>query len=394
MTRSCSVAPAICLSGIVITNSAAGIAPAYKATLLGADFVSSIALDILGSHQVGHAVSPATGNLLHAIVWNGSADNWVDLHPDGPFVRSFGYGASETNQVGWGLLSTTDPQSSHALLWSGTAESVVDLHPEGFRNSYARGVWGTRQVGSGRDQGTDTYHALLWNGTAESVVDLHPTEYDYTTATDVWGDSQVGEGIRSGIGERFRALLWHGTAKSLVDLHPSGQFEISHAVAIWGTTQVGYRERSYPARLWDAHALLWNGTAESVADLHPVGFDDSYATDVSAAGQVGYGSGPTTGGENHALMWNGTATSVVDLHRYLAPLAVEFIRSAALGIEDNGAIVGSVYDGTRIHAVLWTPIPEPGSIWLICIGVVGVVAHRQRHGARCRVPNAPKCHFR
>jgi hypothetical protein len=61
------------------------------------------------------------------------------------------------------------------MMWRGTAESFVNLNPPGFDGSFAEGVWGAFQVGSGSGPATDhESHALLWNDTAESYVDLHP----------------------------------------------------------------------------------------------------------------------------------------------------------------------------------------------------------------------------
>src|ERR1043165_5506490 len=41
----------------------------------------------------------------------------------------------------------------------------------------------------------------------------------------------------------------------------------------------------------------------SFVDLNPNGFDSSYAFGVSGGQQVGYGSGPPSGGQTHALLW-------------------------------------------------------------------------------------------
>jgi hypothetical protein len=89
--------------------------------------------------------------------------------------------------------------------------------------------------------------------------------------------------------------------------------------------------------------------------------------------------GFATDGLNHALIWNGTAASVTDLHPYLAGLGPAFTESYALGISDLGVIVGYAYDGSTNYAVLWTPVPEPGSaaLLLALIGVALVRARRQ-----------------
>jgi hypothetical protein len=79
--------------------------------------------------------------------------------------------------VGYGdSLTSDDPENDgpHALLWSGSADSVVDLHPSGFFNTFAYGVSGGRQVGEGTGPVTDYWdHALVWSGSADSVIDLH-----------------------------------------------------------------------------------------------------------------------------------------------------------------------------------------------------------------------------
>jgi hypothetical protein len=91
----------------------------------------------------------------------------VDLHPSG-FDASFAAGVSGGQQVGSGF---TAGYFFHALLWTGSADSVVDLHPSGFTNSFASGVSGGQQVGRGETR--DFTHALFWTGSAASVVDLH-----------------------------------------------------------------------------------------------------------------------------------------------------------------------------------------------------------------------------
>src|SRR5688572_8853017 len=71
------------------------------------------------------------------------------LHPLDSFKYSHGHSISGSSQVGVGELSSEQGLISHALLWNGTAESVVDLHPSGFSSSIATGVSGDFQVGYG-----------------------------------------------------------------------------------------------------------------------------------------------------------------------------------------------------------------------------------------------------
>ena len=69
------------------------------------------------------------------------------------------------------------------VLAAGTASQAVvvsyiavDLNPSRFAESYANGISGTQQVGSGWNPATGDYlHALLWSGSTASFVDLNPS---------------------------------------------------------------------------------------------------------------------------------------------------------------------------------------------------------------------------
>jgi|SRR4051812_14685140 hypothetical protein len=209
----------------------------------------SEALGISGDQVVGYAETtyPAYPGPLRALLWTSSGV--VDLHPSG-FEQSTATATDGVQQVGDG--------DGHALLWSGSANSVVDLHPlGGYIWSRAHGVSGGQQVGMGvygvlgisaRE------HALLWKGSAESVVDLHPSGFSESKALAVAGGQQVGLAITAdGL---FHALLWNGTADSVVDLHVFLPAPFASSVAsgidasgnVIGWAELGTGER---------HAILW-----------------------------------------------------------------------------------------------------------------------------------------
>jgi hypothetical protein len=129
----------------------------------------------------------------------------------------------------------------------------------------------------------------------------------------------------------------------------------------------------------NSYALMWSGTAASVVELHPPGFDSSTAIGVSGGAQVGYGRGPATVDVDHALLWNGTAASMVDLHPFLTGLGPNFTTSRAIGIADNGAIVGEATAGNTTYAVLWEPIPEPTSaaLGLMALACLAAISSRR-----------------
>ncbi len=175
----------------------------------------------------------------HAVWDNGSS--LIDLHPtnlDGFIggnlsVASYGWGLDgATQQVG--SIDSYDPNTgvsrTHALLWKGTADSVVDLHPTSFAgvtHSSALSVSGSQQVGSAYGDAVPE-HAFLWNGSAASAVDLHPTSlagFAVSRAYRTNGSQQVGAAAAQIIYDyddattNYHAMVWSGTADSAVDLH-------------------------------------------------------------------------------------------------------------------------------------------------------------------------------
>jgi len=105
------------------------------------------------------------------------------FHPVSGYAGSTAYGVSRGQQVGTGTVGSL----GHALLWTGSAQSVVDLHPSGFSETVAKAVAAGRRVGWGTTTDGST-HALLWNGTADSVVDLHvflPAGFTWSRANGI-----------------------------------------------------------------------------------------------------------------------------------------------------------------------------------------------------------------
>ena len=60
--------------------------------------------------------------------------------------------------------------------------------------SFAVGVSGNSQVGSGDPASASFSHALLWQGSAASYVDLNPTGFTGSTANGVSDNTEIGDG--------------------------------------------------------------------------------------------------------------------------------------------------------------------------------------------------------
>jgi hypothetical protein len=227
----------------------------------GGVFRESKAFGIAGDQVIGYGLSYGPDTYAHALLW--TSRGVVDLNPRG-FSGSIGNATDGGQQVGYGAPTGgiglgAAAYGNHALLWSGTAESVVDLHPvTGYDATSANGVGGGQQVGWGggfNSIANSTWtHALLWTGTAQSVVDLHPSGFNRTQAQAAMGGQQVGWGVA--VDGTTHALLWNGTADSVVDLHaflPTG---------FAGSTASGIdRSGNIIGRAVDAHgvghAILW-----------------------------------------------------------------------------------------------------------------------------------------
>ncbi len=208
--------------------------------------------------------------------------------------------------MGEGSGSATN-DNTHALLWNGSADSYVDLNPSGFTESIASATNGVQQVGTGwrpefgLTSGTsENFHALLWNSAADSFVDLHPSGFARSYGFGIGGTQQVGYAELAGGADH--AVLWSGSAAGSIDLNPGG-FGDSCALATDGTRQVGYGDGSVTG--WSGHALLWSGSAANCVDLGallPTSFTRSYAESID--GGTIDGVALDTSGAWHAIEWS------------------------------------------------------------------------------------------
>lgn len=289
----------------------------------------------------------------------------VFLAPSGEF-NSFVYATNGVQQAG-----TLPGGNGHAALWSGTAESAVDLNPSWASASDALGLGGAQQVGYAFVDGQ--IHSVLWFGTAASAVDLNPMGFQYSQARSTDGARQVGVADS-------HAMLWSGSAASAVDLNPNG-FSWSIAQGEMGTQQVGWG--GPPPGGY--HALLWTGSAASAIDLNPSGWDRSFALETNGALQVGY---TERNSQYHAVMWSGTAESALDLNDVPFLSGGNPTTSQANSVDAAGNVYGIAWMsgqyGDGLYAVEWSPVPEPGTLAVLGLGVL--MGIRRRRPAPCSRP--------
>jgi probable HAF family extracellular repeat protein len=200
----------------------------------------------------GQVVGTATfGGFNHAILWLGT--DAIDLHPATGYFETHAARTDGIHQVGGG--STPGGTGWEALVWSGSADSVINLHPSGYSASAALNVRGPQVVGYAAVGDEQLLHAALWDLTTGTFADLNGSLLQSAAlATDV--STQVGSGQVSADGT-VHAALWHGTADSYIDLHAllPGNYNYSRATGIdadGNISGVAFNAdtRSYEAVVW------------------------------------------------------------------------------------------------------------------------------------------------
>ena len=123
----------------------------------------------------------------------------------------------------------------------------------------------------------------------------------------------------------------------------------------WADTADGYNRAS-----------LW--VENNITDLGTFGGDDSWAYDLNNDGHV-VGWAEAVDGTYQAFLYDGFQM------QNLGTLGGLF--SAAYGINDVGEIVGYAQDSSgQMHAVLWTSVPELGTIILLSLGILPIIQKR------------------
>jgi probable HAF family extracellular repeat protein len=180
----------------------------------------------------GQIVGEATlGGSTHAILWSGG--DVIDLHPATGYTQTHAASTDGSHQVGGG--AAPGAVGWQALVWSGSADSVVNLHPNGYATSAAMNLWGTQVVGyAGQAAPNDgqIVHAAIWDLATGTFADLNgDLVQSALLATN--GSTQVGT-IQTSADGIIHAALWYGTADSYVDLHAllPGNYNYSRATGI------------------------------------------------------------------------------------------------------------------------------------------------------------------
>ena len=210
--------------------------PEHRPRLLpGAKDQNTSVAAIAGDQIVGSLIDS-----IHAALWTDGGTKLIDLNPTG-YRRSGARGAANGYQVGY-----ADGDKEYAVVWHGSANDFIKLNGP-LDSAQAFATDGRQVVGSTPDD------AALWTSfSPSSYVNLAPQGSDGSEAVAVWNGYQVGRADFSEEARGIRATLWHGSAESAIDLHPE-EFSQSLATAINNGIVVGY------GTALDEHdeALVW-----------------------------------------------------------------------------------------------------------------------------------------
>lgn len=334
------------LSVLVACAPAAAELPPYFLRDLGTMGYRSAVPEAMNS--AGHLVGRVYLDDLsrRAFYWDGG------VHDLGPGVA---LGVDDANRA----VGTTSPLEGapgpymEAWIWDGIRQ--------GIGSGQATGVNNQGQIVGQREP---SYHAFIRNadGTETEIATFGGnTSYAY----DVNDMGQVvGQADLFGFPVRFRAFLWYGgVLQNLGTLGGNSRaWAINDRSIIVGTAYAA----DPITEVQVAHAVYWDGGLS----IHDLG--------------VGHLLGINNGGlmvgqadERFPVLWK-------DGEKVILPLPL-YRNAAAVDINENGHIVGWFTDSEgRTHAAIWEPVPEPGTLSTLLLGLTtgSLMAIRRVRAAR------------
>jgi probable HAF family extracellular repeat protein len=301
-------------------------------------------------------------NGVHAFLWdqtNGMQD--IGSLPGIP-PGSIAYGINDNGQVTGALTA-----SVHAFRW----DIVGGAQDLGSGIAYAIN-------NSGQAVGISGSHAALWNSPS-GFLDLGVLSgavFSVANAISNNGEVVGGDNVPN-------AFLWT-SGSGMQDLKTlNGNFIPGAGLVANDINDHGQVVGQQDLGANNLHAFLWTNAA-GVLDLGvlPDGSTISQSLAVNNNGQVvGTSGGNNLGHPIHAFVWN-SVTGMQDLNGLLDQSGVGWELEYANDINDYGQIVGSGWGPNGYHAFLLTPTPEPSSVVLAGLGLLGLVAWGWRRRLR------------
>lgn len=301
-----------------------------------------------------------------------------------------------------GIIAGTIAQSNgkqQAFTWSATAGFHYLNALQGFEESVATGINDEGQVVGYSAYSGYSFRASLW-GEGSTAQDLGALlSGEYSSGSKAFGINKYGQIVGASTCSHGyeHAVLW---TTYLEDISGTNDLVNASANAVNNDgTVVGQR--------W-GHAFIWNRET-GMSEINVSGLLNTTAVDINNLGQViGQPYSTTAGGqsfvwqEGYGVNFIGTLPytsansysladdinnvgQVVGMSNDQAfiwdnvngiqslPLLSGHLRGAANSINDSGLIAGYSIDNMgRAHLVLWTPVPEPSSLFALLCGLGGI----------------------
>lgn len=303
----------------------------YDLGTLGGDLSS--ANDINNNGQIVGGARDAFGD-QHAFLWeNGEI---VDLGTLGG-TASIAWGINDIGQVsGW---SSDIDGAIRASLWENGV--ITDLGTLGGPNSSAYHINETSVIVGRSDTITGTQHAFKFEN--DIMTDLGTLGTDQLS--EAWGINDSGIIVGYSLGDHSHAYRYENGV--MIDLGTLGgtssrAFGINNSGKIVGLASIDDENQ---------HAFLWESGI--MTDLGTLGGDYSTSTAyaINDTDQIVGRSYIPGVGDDRAVMWENGA--IIDINTLLPPDS-GWVLGMAMGINDQGDIVGSGQINGETHAFLLT----------------------------------------
>jgi probable HAF family extracellular repeat protein len=360
--------------------SSRAIGVEYHVTDLGtlSGGTSSVAAGINNNGQIVGDSATSSGD-THAFVYSGGTMTDLGVLTSG-YHYSDGRGINDSGQtVGSSAISITGGISGQLrpiiVPSGGTMTSLGSL---GGGYGFANGINNLGQVAglSTLGDGSTTQAFLYSSGTMTDLGSFAGTS-DYSDAYGINNHTQVvGVSTSNGIA---RGFIWQsGTMTDLGDLQ--GGAGATRAYAINSLSQVVGETTVAGSPV--GHAFLWQ--SGNMTDLGVVpGTDSSYALGINDNGFVVGRSYNATSGV--AFIWDG-ADGIRDLNALLDSSGTGWTLEGATGINGSGQICGyGINPSGRTDAFLLTPVPEPSTLALLGLGGICAICVFARRSVSARV---------
>ncbi|MDL2354255.1 MAG: PEP-CTERM sorting domain-containing protein [Pseudomonadota bacterium] len=269
--------------------------------------------------------SKTMGGQTHAFRSNGSANQMTDLGTLGGASS----GAAAINDSGQ-VVGSAKTIGGQTRAFLASANQMTDLGALGGTFSQARAINKNGQVvGYGYTTANSAYHAFRYSSATGEMNDLGTLGGALSMATGINDSGQVVGWADLAKGQQ--AFRSNGNANQMTDLDNSGNS--SQATAINGSGRVVGVLNTAGGR---KHAFFTNGTPGQMNDIGTLGGTDSYAVAINASGKI-VGDASTATGQSHAFVFDEGTNQMTDL----GTLGGTY--SSASGINTAGQIVGFAY---------------------------------------------------